>query len=60
MTKVKKQKCGCGNPGLVIVEDGKWLCDWCATERINSPENIQMTSTYAELDDFIDEGGKLN
>jgi hypothetical protein len=51
---------GCAEEGIVLVEDGKWMCQVHTIERVYSPDNWAMTEESADLDDFIDGGGKVS
>jgi hypothetical protein len=50
----------CAEPGLALVEDGKWLCVGHITEAIHSPEAMALTQADEEMADFIASGSKLS
>jgi hypothetical protein len=49
----------CTEPGLVRIEDNKWLCALHITMRVNLPQNVAMTEAMADRDEYEDDSGKL-
>jgi len=68
MTKSKHKCADCAAPTATIPIDpntistygGGWLCTQCAMLRVNVPENMKYTQADMDLQDHIENGGKLS
>ena len=58
--------CGAANapipidPKTISTYGGRWLCCYCAMLRVNDPENMKYTQADMDLQDHLENGGKLS
>jgi hypothetical protein len=48
------------DPYIPAVPDGEWLCEHHCIQRLQHPKNMAMTRAGIELDEFIEDGGRLS
>jgi hypothetical protein len=58
--------CGKGNaivpidPNTETVYGGGWLCPRCVIIRVHDPENMKYTQADIDLQDYLENGGRLS
>jgi hypothetical protein len=61
MSKVLRKCADCGEANATIRADGVgWLCPRCVGRRVNDPENMKYTQADMDLQEYLENGGKLS